>query len=204
VQYPKRASGQQRYHQILHHVPGRDQEDGFSLKSTSWNGKKFMTAEIYAWSGNFNNLNTEDQCAVARLVVKGKAVEGTVDDLLTRLKRTRCVAILQETSAHCIVAAAAWRPGVAYRQSKFKAAGAPIAGFEAALELGYVVRAAAMQGQQLSGGLIDTVVQQITEPTFATTSSNTIRFHLERVGFSRVGGDWQGKNGMLSLWTIKP
>lgn len=164
-----------------------------------------MTEDIYPWSGNFDDLNVDDQRDVARLVVKGKAVNGTVDDLLARLKRTRCVAILRETGAHRIVAAAAWkRPGTAYRQSKFKAAGAPIAGFEAALELGYVVRAADMQGQQLSGGLVDAVVQQITEPTFATTSSNTMRFHLERVGFTRVGGDWQGKNGMLSLWIIKP
>ncbi len=164
-----------------------------------------MADDIYPWSGNFDDLHADDQRAVARLVVEGKAVDGTIDNLLARLKRTRCVAILRETSADRIVAAAAWkRPGSAYRQSKFKAAGAPVAGFEAAPELGYVVRAADMQGKQLSGSLVDAIVQQITEPTFATTSSNTMRPHLERVGFTRVGGDWQGKNGMLSLWTITP
>ena len=104
-----------------------------------------------------------------------------------------------------IIAVAAWkRPGTAYRQAKFKAAAAPIAGFETASELGYVVRAADRQGKQLSAGLVDAIVEHITEPTFATTSSNTMRNHLERVGFKRVGGDWQGKNGMLSLWTITP
>lgn len=164
-----------------------------------------MASDIYPWSGNFNDLHADDQRAVARLVVEGKAVDGNVDDLLARLKRTRCVAILREMSTDRIVAVAAWkRPGTAYRQSKFRAAGAPIAGFEAAPELGYVVRAAHMQGKQLSGGLVDAIVQQITEPTFATTSSNTMRIQLERVGFTRVGGDWQGKKGMLSLWTITP
>lgn len=164
-----------------------------------------MADDIYPWSGNFNDLNPDDQRAVAQLVVKGKAVDGTVDDLLARLKRTRCIALLREAETDRILAAAAWkRPGTAYRQGRFKAAGAPIAGFEAAPELGYVVRLADMQGKQLSGRLVDAIVEHITEPTFATTSSNTMRTHLERVGFRRVGGEWRGKNGMLSLWTITP
>lgn len=164
-----------------------------------------MADDTYPWSGDFNDLNPDDQRAVAQLVVRGKAVDGTVDDLLARLKRTRCVALIREKDGDRIVAAAAWkRPGAAYRQGKFKAAGAPIAGFEAAPELGYVVRAADMQGRQLSGGLIDAIVQHITEPTFATTSSNTIRNHLERVGFERVGRDFPGNNGLLSLWIITP
>ncbi len=164
-----------------------------------------MAYNTYPWSGDFNDLNLDDQRAVAQLVVRGKAVDGTVDDLFARLKRTRCVALIREKDGDRIVAAAAWkRPATAYRRSKFKAASAPIAGFEAAPELGYVVRAADMQGRQLSGGLVDAIVQHITEPTFATTSSNTIRNHLERVGFKRVGRDFPGNNGMLSLWTITP
>lgn len=138
-------------------------------------------------------------------MVNGKAVSGTVDDLLARLQRTRRVALLREAGTDRIVAVAAWkRPGTAYRQSKFNAAAAPIAGFETAPEFGYVVRAADMQGKQLSGHLVDAIVEHITEPTFATTGSNTMRNHLERVGFKRVGGDWKGKYGMLSLWTFTP
>ncbi|TYC91551.1 hypothetical protein [Novosphingobium sp. BW1] len=164
-----------------------------------------MADDTYPWSGDFNDLSPEDQRTVAHLVVRGKAVDGTVDDLSARLKRTRCVALIRVKDGNRIVAAAAWkRPGTAYRQSKFKAANAPIAGFEAAPELGYIVRAADMQGRQLSGGLVDAIIQHITEPTFATTGSNTIRNHLERVGFKRVGRDFAGNNGMLSLWTIAP
>ncbi|HEX7930109.1 MAG TPA: hypothetical protein VF470_04290 [Sphingomicrobium sp.] len=164
-----------------------------------------MADDPYPWSGDFNALDQVDQRAVAELVVKGKAVIGTADDLLMRLKRTRCVALLREADTHRIVAAAAWkRPGAAYRQDKFKAAGAPIAGFEAAPELGYVVRASDMRGRHLSGGLVDAIVAHITEPTFATTSSTTMRDNLQRSGFTRVGGDWKGKDGILSLWTIIP
>lgn len=164
-----------------------------------------MAYDTYPWSGSFDDLAPDDQRAVAQLIVSGKAVVGTVDDLLARLKRTRCVALLRETATGRIVGAAAWkRPAVAYRQDKFAAAGAPIAGFEAAPELGYVVIASDMRGKQLSGGLVTAVTEKITEPTFATTDSNTMRNNLERSGFTRVGGEWRGKKGMLSLWTIRP
>lgn len=164
-----------------------------------------MADETYPWPGNFDDLGHDDQRAVAQLVVRGKAVVGTVDDLLARLKRTRCVALLRETAGDRIVAAAAWKqPAATYRRGNFAAAGVPIAGFEAAPELGYVVIAPDMRGKQLSGGLVDAIVAQISEPTFATTDSATMRNNLERSGFARVGGEWEGKKGMLSLWTITP
>lgn len=164
-----------------------------------------MTDDIYPWSGSFNDLTPDDQQAVAQLVVRGKAVSGTVDDLLARLKRTRCVAMLRNVGTDRIVAAAAWKHPVAtYRHKNFAKAGVPITGFEAAPELGYVVIAPDMQGKQFSGGLVTTITEKITEPTFATTDSNTMRNNLERSGFIRVGGEWQGKKGMLSLWTFTP
>ena len=43
-----------------------------------------MADDIYPWNGNFNDLAPDDQRAVAQLVVRGKAVTGTVDDLLAR------------------------------------------------------------------------------------------------------------------------
>ncbi|MCM2505551.1 hypothetical protein NDN16_17945 [Aureimonas altamirensis] len=162
-----------------------------------------MADDIYPWSGSFNDLATDEQRAVAQLVVSGKAVVGTVDDLLARLKRTRCVALLREAGSDRIVAAAAWKqPAATYRRDSFTKAGVSIAGFEAAPELGYVVIATDMQGKQLSGVLVTAITEKITEPTFATTDSNTMRNNLERSGFTRVGGEWQGKKGMLSLWTI--
>lgn len=164
-----------------------------------------MTGEIYSWSGSFNDLSPNDQQAVAQLIVSGKAVSGTVDDLLARLKRTRSVAILRDRESERIVATAAWKhPAATYRHKNFAKADALIAGFEAAPELGYVVIAPDMQGKQLSGGLVTAITEKITEPTFATTDSNTMRNNLERSGFIRVGGEWQGKKGMLSLWTFTP
>lgn len=164
-----------------------------------------MADDIYPWTGNFNDLAPDDQRTVAQLVVRGKAVAGTVDDLLARLKRTRCVALLREVGTDRIVAAAALKQPVAtYRRENFTKACIPIAGFEAAPELGYVVVAPDMKGKQLSGRLVTAIAEKMTEPTFATTDSNTMRNNLERSGFTRVGGEWQGKKGLLSLWTITP
>lgn len=164
-----------------------------------------MADETYPWSGYFTDLAAPEQLAVAQLVVRGKAVVGSVEDLLARLRRTLCVGLLRESGSARIVAMAAWKqPAATYRRSNFTAAGAPIAGFEAALELGYVVVAPDMRGKQLSGGLVNTIVAQITEPTFATTDSPIMRNNLKRSGFTRVGIEWQGKKGMLSLWTITP
>lgn len=164
-----------------------------------------MNDDIYSWSGSFDDLVSDDQFAVAELVVRGKAVAGTVDEILPRLKRTRCVALLREASTDRIVAAAAWKqPTATYRRETFAKAGTPITGFEVAPELGYVVVAPDMQGRQLSGRLVIAIVEMITEPTFATTDSNTMRNNLERSGFTMFGGEWQGKKGMLSLWIIAP
>ena len=164
-----------------------------------------MANDTYPWSGNFNDLASDDQRAVAELVVRGKAVVGTVDDLLARLRRTQSIALLREGGTNRIVAAAAWKqPAANYRRDNFTKAGAPIAGFETAPELGYVVISPDMRGKQLSGGLVTAIVEQITAPTFATTDNNTMRNNLERSGFTRVGDEWQGKKGLLSLWTITP
>ena len=164
-----------------------------------------MAQNIDIWTGSFNDVTEEDQLAVARLVVNGKAVLGSVENLLVRLKRTRCVALLRKSGSNRIIGAAALKqPGTTYRREVFVKSGAAIAGYEAAPELGYVVIAADMQGKQLSGGLVSVIAGRITEPTFATTDSNTMRNNLERSSFTRVGGEWRGDKGMLSLWTTTP
>lgn len=158
---------------------------------------------ICSWCGSFNHLGKAEQLAVAQLVVNGKAVVGTVEQLLARLKRTRCVALLREAGTDRIIAVATLKqPDAAYRRKTFTKAVVPIAGFEAALELGYVVITDDMRGKKLSGDLVSVIVMNITEPTFATTDSNTMRNNLTRSGFIQQGEQWQGKNGMLSLWTI--
>ena len=64
--------------------------------------------------------------------------------------------------------------------------------------------AANMQGKQLSGSLVSAITERITEPTFDTTNSNTMRNNLERSRFTRVGSEWHGGKGILSLWTMHP
>ena len=84
-------------------------------------------------------------------------------------------------------------------------AGASLAGFEAAPELGYVVISGEMRGQRLSRWSR----RRNRRANYRADLSRlpeTIRMrnNLERSDFVRVGGEWQGKKGMLSLWTITP
>src|SRR3546814_20939718 len=60
------------------------------------------------------------------------------------------------------------------------------------------------RGQMLSGDIVEAIAAAIHEPAFATTDSNTMCNHLERSGFMRVGTDWQGSTGTLSLRVIDP
>lgn len=159
--------------------------------------------ETYSWSGVFGDLNSNDQLSVTRLVEDGGAIEGTAEKIITRLKRTRKLALLRVKATDRIIGVAALKtPNQRYREDKFAAAGVSIAGFETAPELGYVVIAEDMQGRRLSGGLVEAIAKEIREPAFATTDSNTMRNNLQRSGFTRVGQEWQGKKGALSLWTI--
>lgn len=160
---------------------------------------------LWNWSGCFADLLAADQRAVAQLVQNGGAIEGTADQILPRLRRTRMVTILREGENGPVIGVAALKePSCNYRRNKFAAAGVAIAGFDDAPELGYVVIHANRQRQQLSGGLVELMAQQLSEPTFATTDSNTMRNNLIRSGFTRVGQEWQGNKGALSLWVFAP
>ncbi|WP_272007810.1 hypothetical protein [Roseovarius sp. ZX-A-9] len=164
-----------------------------------------MNDDVVSWSGSFLQLAYDDQYAVAQLVKNGKAVVGTVEQILARLERTRCITVLRETNTNIIVAAAALKqPASIYRVDNFTKAGVQISGFEVAPELGYVVVDPDMQGKKLSGRLVSVIVEKINEPTFATTDSITMHNNLARAGFNRVGDEWQGKKGKLSLWIITP
>lgn len=162
-----------------------------------------VESETYCWIGVFHDLDMAGQLAVAQLVIEGRAVVGTPDQIIDRLKRTRMLALLRERETDRIVGVAALKsPDQRYRTNKFNNAGVPIAGYETAPELGYVVVAKDMRGKQLSGKLVDAIALEIDEPTFATTGDHTMKNNLHRAGFIRVGRDWQGHNSALTLWVI--
>jgi len=139
------------------------------------------------------------------VMVPGGAIEGTAEEIIWRLKRTTKLALLRVKTTNRIVGVAALKtPDQGYRADKFAAAGVPIVGYEAAPELGYVVVAEDMRGRRLSGGLVDTIAKEIRKPAFATTDSNTMRNNLQRAEFIKVGQEWPGQKGALSLWTITP
>lgn len=157
------------------------------------------------WSGKFADLRLADQRAVAELVQAGGAIQGSVETILPRLRRTRMMVLLREDEGGRIIGAGALKtPLRHYRQGRFAIAGASIAGFEEAPELGYVVVHSDRRGQMLSGIIVEAIASEIREPAFATTDSNTMRNNLERSGFIRVGRDWQGSKGSLSLWALDP
>lgn len=164
-----------------------------------------VRSETNRWSGAFGDLSCDDQFLVARLVKEGGAIKGTVEQIAQRLERTRKLFLLRIKVDNRIIGVAALKtPTSKYRARKFSAAGVPIANYANALELGYVVIAEEMRGQKLSGVLCDAVSQEISEPAFATTDSNTMKKNLERSGFTTAGREWQGRKGMLSLWLITP
>lgn len=164
-----------------------------------------VESETYCWMGVFDDLDIAGQLAIVQLVIEGHAVVGTTDQIIGRLKRARMLALLRERATGRIVGVAALKtPDQRYRTNKFTDAGVPIAGYETAPELGYVVVAENMRGKQLSGKLVEAITLEIDEPTFATTGDHTMKNNLHRAGFTRIGRDWQGDNSALSLWVVRP
>jgi predicted GNAT family N-acyltransferase len=161
--------------------------------------------EISSWFGAFDELTSDDQLSVARLVKDGGAISGTVEQITQRLMRTQHLTLLRVKLNNRIVGVAALKtPTKQYRADKFAAASFPIAAFETALELGYVVVAEDMRGKKLSGHLSEAIAKEIRGPAFATTDSNTMKKNLQRSGFTRAGQEWQGRKGALSLWVFTP
>lgn len=157
--------------------------------------------QLVRWSGSFADLSFSDRRAVAELVKVGGAIQGSVEDILQRLYRTRIVTLFREVEGNRIVGVGALKtPLRHYRQSRFANAGASIGGFEEAPELGYVVVHSDWRGQRLSGDLVEAITKAIDGPVFATTDNNKMFNNLARSGFVKVGTDWQGSKALLSLW----
>jgi predicted GNAT family N-acyltransferase len=161
--------------------------------------------DTYSWAGSFCDLKHDDRLSVAQLVVAGGAVIGTVGQIAERLNNSRRLVLLRQKANDRLVGVASLKsPNSDYRLKKFADAHVAIAGYEGALELGYVTVAKDMRGQRLSSRLVELVVKDIHEPTFATTDSDTMKNNLSRSGFKRVGREWQGRRGALSLWILTP
>src|SRR3546814_8746206 len=62
------------------------------------------------WFGSFADLSLADQRAVVELVKAGGAIQGSVEEILPRLCRTRMMALLREGERGRIVGAGALRP----------------------------------------------------------------------------------------------
>lgn len=143
-----------------------------------------VESEVNRWSGAFGELSSDDQLLLARLVKEGGAIKGTVEEITQRLKRTRNLALPRVKLNNRIVEVAALKtPTRTYRADKFAAASVPIADYETALELGYVVIAEDMRGKKLSGGLCDAIAKEICGPAFVTTDSN---YHEEKPSKVRI------------------
>ncbi|HEX7855017.1 MAG TPA: hypothetical protein VF503_15110 [Sphingobium sp.] len=161
--------------------------------------------QLHPWTGQFRDLGNDDQLAVARLVKEGGAVIGSLEAIVARLRRTQRLALLRIARRGRIVGVAALKtPAQAYRTKTFTAAGIAAGLFGDAAELGYVVVAADMRGKQLSGGLVEAIAKDLPGATYATTDNTTMRNALQRAGFARLGTEWRGQKGDLTLWTIDP
>ncbi|WP_242140718.1 hypothetical protein [Sphingomonas sp. TREG-RG-20F-R18-01] len=102
--------------------------------------------------------------------------------------QTRRLALLRLPATGSIVGVSALKaPGRAYRAHKFEQAGVAITGFEHVLELGYVVIAKHMQGRRLSRGLVEEIAADLSQRTFASTDSNTMKHDLAGSGFTQFG-----------------
>jgi hypothetical protein len=155
------------------------------------------------WIGSFDDLNPEDRLSVAQLVVDGRAVVGTADQIAARLKAARVLALLREKGTDRIVGVGSLKnPHPSYRLKTFGHAGVAIDGYEEAPELGYVVVAEDMRGNHLSDRIVKLIAAEIGEPAFATTDNPIMKTNLSRAGFIRAGRDWKGQQGTLSLWTL--
>ncbi len=151
-------------------------------------------ADIWPWIGMFEELAAEVQNEVARLVLEGGALNATEEQIHNRLSKASRLALLRDRSTGRIAGVAGLkRPDRHYRARKFADAGVSLSGFENAPELGYVVVAEAMRGQQLSGHLVELIAQDLRTPAFATTDSATMKNNLERSGFGQVAvfGNYQ-------------
>ena len=159
--------------------------------------------ETYLQRSSFSDLHAVDQKSTVELVAQGGAIEGTAKEIGLRLKRARQLALLRIKATNRIIGVAALKnPDSNYRAKTFNKACFPISCYENAPELGYVVVAEDMRGRRFSGCLVHAITADTQEPTFATTDDTAMQHNLQRSGFVKVGKEWQGNRGVLTLWLL--
>lgn len=162
-------------------------------------------SRISSWSGPFASLGADDRSVVTQLVLSGGAVVATSMQIAERLGRARLIALLRSQGTDRIIGVASLKePARGYRVGRFADAGVPIAGFETAPELGYVVVAEDIRRKGHSERLVGLMLNEVAEAVYATTDNDYMKKTLVKSGFAAVGGEWEGERGMLSLWTYVP
>ncbi len=56
------------------------------------------------------------------------------------------------------------------------------------------------RGPHLSSKIVDELLLKSDGQMFATTDSDRMKNSLMRTGFKKIGEEWTGKRGLLSLW----
>lgn len=80
--------------------------------------------KLFNWSGRFADLDSGHQNAIAQLIQEGGAINGTKDEILLRLQRTRKIAVLSEHENGRVVGVAALKtPTRNYRQKSLPTRG---------------------------------------------------------------------------------
>ena len=67
-------------------------------------------------------------------------------------------------------------------------------------ELGYVARHRDHRGNKLAPRVVDALVFGREGSLWSTTDSDGMKAALAQAGFERVGNEWKGHRGQLSLW----
>lgn len=160
------------------------------------NGNIVMTI----WVGSPAKCAANDVTAAATLIKTGGAIDAKLAVLEGRLRRSRTLAFCQK-EGQVVGVGCLKNPVPNYRERVFTKAGVSMDRFQDAPELGYVTVDETMRGQGLAHQLVEALVKILEEPCYATTDDDTMKRMLGRSGFLKLGTEWTGQRGTLSLWT---
>lgn len=160
------------------------------------NGNSVMTI----WVGLPAECADQDITAAASLIKTGGAIDAKLAVLEGRLRRSRTLALYHK-DGQVLAVGCLKNPVANYRERVFTKADVSIDRFHSAPELGYVTVDETMRGQGLAHQLVEALVKVLEEPCYATTDDDTMKRMLSRSGFLKLGTEWTGQRGTLSLWT---
>jgi predicted GNAT family N-acyltransferase len=166
-------------------------------------GKNMCANNVNISIERFASMSRADISIIVALIQSGDAVGNNPDTIHHLLSVSHWIAVARAGFDHSIVGVSVLKnPNEGYRRDTFSNAKKSIHTFENAPELGYVTVAESWRKQGISRDLVHALACKIEAPTYATTGSATMIKHLKEAGFKRVGDEWQGRNGQLSLLVI--